>query len=172
MRSKKVKQICFIGLVASIYASTTVFLTPISFGNIQCRVAESITLLAILCPEAIFGVTIGCAISNTICVAMGASMIGIIDIVVGTFATLLAGSITYACRNIRINNIPWISVLAPIVCNGVFIGAELAIVLAPHAFLTMFLICGLEVALGEAIACVFLGLPLVLRLEKIKLFRN
>lgn len=171
MRNNKVKQMCFIALIAGIYASATIMLTPISFGNIQCRVAESLTLLAILCPEAIMGVTLGCAISNAICVAMGASMIGILDIIVGTLATFLAGVISYKCRNIRIKNIPWISVFAPILFNGIFIGAELAIVLAPNAFWIMFLICGIEVALGEAIACIFVGLPLTLRLEKIGIFK-
>ena len=171
MRSKKVKQMCFIGLIAGIYASTTILLTPISFGNIQCRVSEAMTLLAILCPEAIIGVTLGCAISNAICVAMGMSMIGILDVIVGTLATFLAGVVTYSCRNIRVKNIPWISTLAPVVFNGIFIGAELAYVLAPNAFWVMFLICGLEVALGEAVACFLLGLPLTLRLEKLKLIK-
>lgn len=172
MKSNKVKQMCFIGLVAGIYASTTILLTPISFGNIQCRVSEAMTLFAILCPEAILGVTLGCAISNVVSVVMGTSIIGILDIIIGTLATFLAGIVSYSCRNIRIRNIPWISTLAPIVFNGIFVGAELAYVLAPNAFGLMFLICGVEVAVGEAIACIILGLPLALRLEKLRLFRN
>ena len=172
MKSKRVKRICFIGLIAGIYAMTTILLAPISFGNLQCRVSEALTLLAILCPEAIIGVTLGCAISNAISVAMGASIIGVLDIFVGTIATLLAGIVSYACRTIRVKNIPILSALAPVIFNGIFIGAELAFVIAPDTFWMMFFICGLEVAMGEAVACLVLGVPLVLRLEKLKVMEK
>ena len=172
MKSERVKRICFIGLIAGIYAMTTLLLAPISFGNLQCRVSEALTLLAILCPEAIVGVTLGCAISNAISVAMGASIIGVLDIFVGTIATLLAGMVSYTCRNIRIKNVPILSALAPVIFNGIFIGAELAYVIAPDTFWMMFVICGLEVAIGEAIACIVLGVPLVLRLEKLKVMEK
>jgi hypothetical protein len=54
----------------------------------------------------------------------------------------------------------------------VFIGAELAYVLAPANFYMMFWVFGLEVAIGEAIACFVLGVPLALRLEKLKVMEK
>ncbi|MDD6466839.1 MAG: QueT transporter family protein [Erysipelotrichaceae bacterium] len=170
--TKRIRQICLIALIAAIYATTTLILAPISFGNIQCRISEALTLLAILCPEAIIGVTIGCALSNAVSVAMGASIIGVLDIVFGTLATFLAGVVSYYARSIRWKNIPVISALAPILFNGVFIGAMLAYVIAPQNFWMMFLICGIEVAVGEAIACVVLGIPLALRLEKLNVMKK
>lgn len=170
--TKRIRQICFIAIIAAIYATTTILLIPISFGNIQCRISEALTLLAILCPEAIIGVSLGCAISNAVAVMMGGSIIGVLDIVFGTLATLLAGIVSYYARNLRWKNIPVISTLAPIVFNGVFVGAMLAYVIAPENFWMMYVICGLEVAIGEAVACIALGIPLVLRLEKLNVMKK
>ena len=172
MRSKKVKRICFIGIVAAVYATTTIVLAPISFGAIQCRVSEALTLLALLSPDAIIAVTLGCAISNIVSVMMGASIIGFVDVIIGTIATFFAAVVTYQFRNARLKNIPIISALAPVIFNGIFIGMELAYVLAPGNFYAMFWIFGLEVAIGEAIACFVLGVPLVLRLEKLKVMEK
>ena len=172
MRSKRVKRICFIGIVAAVYATTTIVLAPISFGAIQCRVSEALTLLAMLSPDAIIAVTLGCAISNVVSVMMGASIIGWIDVVVGTIATFFAAVITYQFRNARLKNIPIISALAPVIFNGMFIGMELAYVLAPESFYAMTWVFGLEVAIGEAIACFVLGVPLALRLEKLKVMEK
>ena len=171
MRRKKVKRICFIGIVAAVYATTTIVLAPISFGAIQCRVSEALTLLALLSPDAIIAVTLGCAISNLVSVMMGASIIGFVDVIIGTIATFFAAVVTYQFRNARLKSIP-ISALAPVIFNGIFIGMELAYVLAPGNFYAMFWIFGLEVAIGEAIACFVLGVPLVLRLEKLKVMEK
>lgn len=173
MNNKRVRTICFAGLVAAVYAAVTLALAPIAFGNIQCRIAEALTLLAILCPQAVGAVTLGCFISNLIGVFMGVNILGVVDVFAGTLATLMAGIISYRARKIRVGNIPWLSVLAPIVMNGLVIGAELAYVLAPEgAYWTFFAINTLEVAAGEAIACIVLGLPLVLRLEKLNVIEK
>ena len=72
-------------VLAAAYCAVSLALAPLSFGAVQMRVSEAFTLLPVFSPAAIWGVTLGCALSN----ALGSSM-GLIDVVFGTSATLIA----------------------------------------------------------------------------------
>lgn len=155
-----VKRMAAIGMIAALYAGLTLVLAPISYGPIQVRISEMLTMLPLFYSPAVWGVTLGCFISNLVGVFLGVNLLGVYDIFIGTIATLLAALITLKCKEFKIANIPWISILAPIVMNGLFVGAELAYVMMPDTFLQGFVINGLQVALGEAIAVIVLY-PLV-----------
>lgn len=86
------------------------------------RVSEALTLLPVLSPDAIVGVTLGCALTN----ALGSSM-GLIDVVVGTSATLIAALMSWALRKARVFGLPVASSLPPVLVNAVFIGAEITL---------------------------------------------
>ena len=60
----------------------------LSYGSIQLRISEALTILPLFFPEAVVGLFIGCLISNI----LGN---GILDIVFGSLATLIAGILTY-----------------------------------------------------------------------------
>ena len=172
-QKKLVRRLTFIGVVAALYTTTTIVLAPIGFGNIQCRISEALTLLAVLCPEAVIAVTFGCAMSNFIGALMGVNILGFMDVLFGTLATLIATILTYKTRNIRWKNIPILSAFWPVLLNGLIIGAELAFVLAaPGAFWPTFAIMGVEVMIGEAIAVYVIGIPLILRLEKLEIMKR
>lgn len=158
-----VKKLAIVAMIAAIYATITIVLAPISFGAIQVRLSEVLTLLPIFYWPATYGVILGCFIANLVGFLMGTTVV--IDVIVGTAATALAALITYHARNIRIKDIPVISILSPVICNGIIIGAELAYVYTPNAFWPSFIINGLEVALGEAIACIVLY-PVLLNIVK------
>jgi len=82
-------------IIASLYFAVTVALSPISYGPIQFRLSECFAMLAIFYPEAVIGLTIGCFFSNL----FGN---GLLDIVFGTLATLLATYTTYkACKKVH-----------------------------------------------------------------------
>jgi hypothetical protein len=83
-----IKNIVISALIAAIYATVTIILAPISYGPIQVRVSEALTLLPYLWPQAIPGLFIGCLIANF------AGGFGIIDVVFGSAATLIAAIIT------------------------------------------------------------------------------
>ena len=53
-------------VIAALYAALTLALYPISFGAVQFRVSEALTLLPIVMPEAIPGLFVGCLVSNLI----------------------------------------------------------------------------------------------------------
>lgn len=160
-----VKRMAAISMIAALYAGLTLALSPISYGPIQVRISEMLTMLPLFYSPAVWGVTLGCFISNLIGVFLGINILGVYDVFIGTTATLLAALITSKCKDIRVGNIPVVSILAPIIMNGLFVGLELAFVLMPDTLLQGFVINGFQVALGEAIAVIVLY-PLVKTIAK------
>ncbi|NTW90777.1 MAG: QueT transporter family protein [Erysipelotrichaceae bacterium] len=155
-----------VALIAALYSTVSLVLAPFSFGNIQVRVAEGLTLLPLLSPLPILGLTLGCFITNFIGVIMGVNILGRMDVIIGTFATLIAALLTYYFRNIKIKGFPLLSTLMPVVINAIIIGAELAYVFAPEFTLSYFLIFALEVGIGQFIAVYLVGLPILNALKK------
>lgn len=155
-----------IAMIAALYSTVSLVLAPFSFGNIQVRVAEGLTLLPLISPLAIFGLTLGCFITNFVGVIMGANILGMMDVFIGTFATLIAALLTYKLRNITIKGFPFLSSLMPIVINAIIIGAELAYVFAPEFTFSYFAIFALEVGIGQTIAVYIVGLPILSALKK------
>lgn len=150
-----VRALCFSAVVASLYAALTLMLQPLSFGPVQVRFAEAMTLLPMLFPQAIPGITVGCFISNLIAGS------GPWDVALGTLATLLAGIATYALRNKGM----WICALPPVLLNGAIVGGMLYYLgFAPGVNIHIVM---LSVASGEALACYLLGIPLIRALSKI-----
>ena len=162
MRNTRVGKLTFTAMIAAIYAAATLLLQPVSFGTLQFRAAEALTLLPLIFPEAIAGTAIGCAISNAIGVATGANVCGVLDIFFGTAATLLAAVATRLLRNVKWLGMPVLSALMPVVFNALIIGGELSVVLG-----IPFWLCALEVAGGEAVVVFILGLPLIKLLKKV-----
>lgn len=155
-----VQKLATASVIAAMYVALTVALPFLSFGPIQCRIAEALTVLAALTPRAIPGLAVGCAIANLIGIA--ANPIGAWDILVGSLATLLAAALSYRFRTLCIKGIPIVSVLMPVVFNAVIVGGELALFLPSGApwWLVM-----LQVGAGELLACVVLGVPLYVALS-------
>ena len=166
----KVKDLTKIALIAAVYSGLSLALAPLSFGSLQVRVAEALTLLPLIYPPSIIGLTLGCFITNLVGVFMGVNLLGMMDVLIGTLATLLAAYLTYTFRNLKVKGFPALSVLSPIVVNGLIIGAELAFILAPSLSISMILLFGLDVAIGETIAVIAFGLPLLRIFKTLKVF--
>ena len=141
-----------VAMIAAIYTVLSLVLAPLSYGPIQVRIAEGLTLLPFIYQPSIYGVTIGCFLTNLIGAMMGANPTGIIDSVVGTIATLLAALCTYYFRNRTIKGVPVLSILSPVIFNGIIIGVELGILLFPDNVLMGSITCGIQVAIGELIS--------------------
>lgn len=172
MKSKnQLHKLVLCAMIAAVYAVVSLALAPISFGNIQIRIAEALTLLPVLFPEAIGAVTLGCAITNAVGTMMGINPLGILDVFIGTGATFLAAVCTYKLRKKLLFGQPILSMLMPVLFNGLIIGAELAFVYGDGS-MQLFIIFAAEVALGELIACSVLGLPMIHQFRKIKLFQD
>lgn len=159
-----------VAMIAAVYTVVSLVLAPLSYGTIQIRIAEALTILPLIYKPSIWGVTLGCFLTNLIGAFTGANPTGFLDAGVGTLATFLAAYGTYLFRYKRVNHIPWISLLCPIVLNFLFVGAELAYLFMPDQLLMGFLVNGTSVAIGEAVS-VILGYFLAQALDKTTIFK-
>lgn len=169
-KTNRIRFLAVAGLIAGLYTALTVALAPFSFGLVQCRVAEVLTVLAAYSPAAVTGLTVGCALSNLIGLSMGANIAGALDILFGTLATGLAAWLSYALRGHRIGGLPALSTIPPVVLNALIIGAELTLV-SPIPTWKMFFTEMTLVGAGQLIACVGGGLIVAKAVEKAGLDR-
>lgn len=164
MKKSNVRKMAVCSMIAALYTVVSLALAPLTFGVVQIRFSEAFGLLAVLSPLGIWGVTLGCLISNAVGVALGATLPP--DVIFGTLATLIAAILSYRLRNIRIRNIPVLSAIPPILVNAVIIGLELTYFFSNGFTMEIFFINALSVGLGQIIPCAGLGLLLVYTLEK------
>ncbi len=159
-------------MIAALYAGLTLAIPFLSYGQVQIRFAEALTLLAVFSPVSIYGLTVGCFIANGVGFFMGVNILGAFDMLFGTLATLIAAVLSYALRGARIGRLPVLSALSPVLINALVIGGELSVLftnsLAPAPFFTN----AAYVAIGQTIPCLVLGLGLVVALEKTGLARK
>jgi len=148
------------GLIAAIYVALTLIFQPISFGAIQFRIAEALTLMPIVTPYAVPGLFVGCLLANW----LGGGIW--FDVVLGSIATLLA-----ALCSRKFRSKPILSAIFPAVFNGLIVGPVVyfAYVRAPGdpvSIGTLLFNIG-TVAFGELVVCYVLGLPMVYGLKKL-----
>lgn len=148
-------------LIAAMYAALTLLASffGLAFGPIQVRVSEALTILPAFSASTIPALTIGCLLANLIGLISG-SPLGWLDLIVGTAATLVSALLSYRLRNIRWKGLPVLSTLPPVLCNALFVGLELTFALHGGFLPAMFGWYALTVGLGQAVACIGLGLPL------------
>ena len=152
--NKKVLFLTQAAVIAAIYVVLIYAFQWSSFGYIQVRVAEVLTVLPYFTPAAIPGVTIGCFLSNLL---TGAD---ILDIVFGTLATFLGAVLSYKLRRNK-----FLVPLPPILANAIIVPWILRLSYGvPDAIPFMMLTVGI----GEVISCGILGLALIFILSKHK----
>ncbi|MBQ4109268.1 MAG: QueT transporter family protein [Clostridia bacterium] len=159
---KNTKFMAQTSLIAALYAVLTLCLAPIGFGIIQFRVSEVLTLLPIFTSAAIPGLAIGCLVSNYIgFIWLGST--GIIDIIFGTIATLLAAICTY-----RLKNKKFLAPLPPVIFNAIIVGGYLHFIAFPNINI---ILCMLSIAASEFVITYFLGIPFANIVRKTKIFK-
>lgn len=150
-RNKSLLHLVQGSIIAAVYAVLTLAFAPLSYGQVQIRFAEALTVLPALTPAAIPGLAVGCLIANI----LGPG--GIVDIVFGTLATLIAAYMS--CKMPR----KWLVPLPPVIVNAIVVGFILNYLYQLPLIITMG-----WVGLGELIACYAIGYPLLLLLERYK----
>jgi uncharacterized membrane protein len=147
-----IKFIVRAAIIGAAYAALTFAVAPLSYGVMQLRVSEVLTVLPYFTPAAIPGLFVGCVVANML------SPYGFLDMVCGGFATLLAACATYAFRKRRA-----LAPLFPVLFNAVVIGAMLYYAYGVNASLLANM---LWVGAGELVVCYGAGYPLLRILEK------
>ncbi|MDD3946783.1 MAG: QueT transporter family protein [Clostridia bacterium] len=75
-------------IIAVVYYVVTVAVPALSYGVLQFRVGEALTLMPLVFPESVIGLTLGCFLANI------TSPFGWPDMLFGSLATMLAGVLT------------------------------------------------------------------------------
>ena len=148
-------------VIAALYTVLGYFgnVFSLTFGAVQIRFAEALTVLPFFFPAAVPGLTIGCLITNL------ASPFGPLDVVFGTLATALAAMLTRRMKK------PWLAPLPPILTNLIFlppIWAWTEIGAVNEAFWAAWSFNCATFLLGQTVACYGLGLLLLRTLPRIK----
>ena len=96
------RKVAVIGMFAALYAVAVIFLAPISFDVYQVRLADAFLPLAMIfgVPSAL-GFGLGCIVSNLY------GGLGVIDIVGGTAANIIACSIAW--ESIEFSSYQWLA---------------------------------------------------------------
>ena len=156
-------------VIAAAYAALTIVLAPISYGAVQFRVSEALTVLPFFMPCTVWGLWIGCILANLYTGSLA-------DIVFGSLATLLAALCTawFGKRGNTVKN-RVLGCLMPVVFNAVIVGAVLTWGYGFKEFtsdLASYGFNALTVGLGEAAVLYLIGYTLLRQLPKIKFFRD
>jgi uncharacterized membrane protein len=163
-------------IIAAAYVVLTLPFAQFAFGPVQFRLAEALNILAVMTPAAIPGLFIGCLLTNTIY----PSGLGMIDIIFGSLATLLAASlIWWLQQKLRLpfkstsqgNWIRQIIVLfPPVIVNALIVGTYLPFLIpeTPHTIYVIGTFIG-QIFLSEAIVIYLIGWPLLVALRKARL---
>lgn len=154
MRDKKILFITQAAIIAAIYVVLIYIFNPISFGPVQVRIAEALTILPYFTPAAVPGVTIGCFLSNLL---TGQDAL---DVIFGTFATLIGAIGSYKLRHNK-----FLVVLPPIFSNTIIIPWVIKFAYVEATPIPLMMI---TVGLGEVVSIGILGMILLFALEKHK----
>ena len=156
MKDKKVLFLVQAAAIAAVYVVLTILFLPFSFGEVQVRVSEALTVLTYFTPAAVPGLFAGCLIANI----LGGSGV-LLDIALGSIATLLGAVFTYLLRN----RSRYLAPVPPIVSNTLIVPFVLRFgygVNLPIPFMM------LTVGIGEVISCGVFGMIVLTALERYK----
>ena len=155
MKNKNITFMTQAAMIAAIYVVLTYVFAPFSFGEVQIRIAEALTILPVFTPAAIPGLFVGCIVGNI----LGGAILP--DIIFGSIATLIGAFFTYQLRN----KSRFLAPLPPIIANTVIVPFVLRYgygVALPIPFMM------LTVGVGEVVGCGVLGLVLYTALNRYK----
>ena len=155
MKNKKALFITQAAVIAALYVVLVVVFNYISFGPIQFRVAEALTILPYFTPAAIPGLFIGCILANVI----GGAVIW--DIIFGSIATLIGAVFTYLLRK----KSKVLAPLPPVLANTIIVPWVLKYAYGAEE---MVWFMAVTVGIGEILACYVLGMILLFALNKVR----
>ncbi len=165
MKRFDTRQITMAAMVAALYFVLCYFgnIFQLTFGPVQVRLGEALTVLPFLFPAAAPGVALGCLLTNIL------SPYGPIDMVVGTLATAIAAFWTMKMPRWYLAALPPImmnALLLPPMWAWAVAGAVNGVFWAEYVFnLWTFVV-------GEVLACYVLGTVLLKAMPQVSFFRN
>ena len=153
MKNKGTQFLTEAAVIGAIYVVLTLLFAPLSYGEIQIRFSEALTILPFFTPAAIPGLFVGCIIGNI----SGGALLP--DIVFGSLATLIGAMGTYMLRKLP----KGIAVLPPIVANVLIVPFVLRYAYGVNLPIVFMM---LTVGVGEVVSCELLGCMLATILKR------
>lgn len=150
----KSKHLTTAATIAALYVVLTFLSNALGLasGAIQIRISEALCILPVFTPAAIYGLFIGCLISNIMCGCV------IWDIIFGSLATLLGAIFTYLLRKHK-----KLAFIPPILSNTLIIPFVLKFAYGLPDGIWYFM---LTIGIGEIISCGILGMILLRFIKK------
>jgi uncharacterized membrane protein len=137
-------------LIAALYAALALLLEPVSYGPIQCRLSEALTVLPLLTPAAVPGLFVGCLLANLL------GPYGLPDVILGSLCTLLAALGTHFFRRST-----FLALLFPVFINALGVASYLYFLAR-----TPFIFTATTILIGEGIAVYGPGLLILMAIRK------
>ena len=161
MKNKGTQFLAEAAVIGAIYVVLTLLFAPLSFGEVQIRFSEALTILPFFTPAAIPGLFIGCIIANLLGGAIP------VDIIFGSIATLIGAVFTYKLRNSN----RFLAPIPPIAANAIIVPFVLRFGYGVNLPIPLMM---LTVGIGEVVSCAIVGLILQTALLKYKnvIFRS
>ncbi len=152
--------------IAALYVVLTFLLFKFASGVIQFRLSECLTVLPVLTPAAVPGLTIGCLLFNL----FNPESLGPVDIILGSLATLLSAISTrwlsVKLRGMKGPGKDLIALIPPVFFNALIVGTYLTFLLTGTFQVTMVLINIAYIAISETIVVYLIGFPALLILRR------
>ena len=149
--TKKTRSIVTTAIVAALYATLTLSLAFVSYGPIQFRLSEVMTLLPLFSKKYIVGLTIGCFLANLL------GLYGVPDMIFGTIATFISVYLVYLTGKYMKDKKSYVyaASLWPVTVNAIIVAVQLKIFFGMPLFITM-----LQVGFGQFVVITIIGVPL------------
>ncbi len=146
-------------MIAAIYVVLTLISSfmGLSSGAIQLRLSEALCLLPLIFPEAIAGLTIGCALANLITGSV------FWDIVFGSLATLIGALGAYAMKGLPIK-FDFLKTFPTVIANALILPLVL---MWAYGIEDGYLVLAVSVGIGEFVCATVFGTALYHAIKKV-----
>lgn len=160
MKKAKINGMVYAAVTAALYVVLTYFSSVLGLANgpIQLRISEALTILPIFFPQSVYGLFIGCIISNLL------TGCAVWDIIFGSIATLAAALVTR-----RFKSSLTAAFASPVIFNTLIVPPVIYLVYPSEQTL---LLTYVGVFIGEAVSVCLFGGALYGALKKIKYFNG
>ena len=152
MKNKSTMFLVQAAAIGAIYVVLTLLFAPLSYGEVQVRFSEALTILPYFTPAAILGLFVGCILANL----LGGSIP--VDIIFGSIATLIGAVFTYKLRGNK-----WLAPVPPILANMIIVPFVLYYGYGVNLPIPLMM---LTVGAGEIISCGVFGMIILTALSK------
>ena len=158
MNKIKTKHLVQASIVAALYVVLTLVSKPLTIGLVEIRFSEVLCVLPYFMPSTVWGLFIGCLISNIFSGSL-------VDVVLGSLATLIGAYLTSKIKN------KWLCPVPTVLSNTVII--PIVIMVYSNTWkLSAYFIAAAGVFASEVASVYILGMILLLVLEKRKIFKR